>query len=74
MVKRIVAARETAPFQSLDDLDTRVRGIGPATLAALSPFLQFEPAETMASSDLTDEQRSSIPTSAARAVHLARRP
>ena len=35
---RIVAAR---PFRSLDDLDRRVKGIGPARVAGLRPFLQF---------------------------------
>lgn len=44
LVRRIVAAREDAPFRSLDDLDTRVRGIGPATIAALRPFLRVGPA------------------------------
>jgi competence protein ComEA len=43
LVGRLVAAREEAPFRSLDDLDARVRGIGPATLAALRPYLLIEP-------------------------------
>jgi competence protein ComEA len=38
---RIVAARRERPFRSLADLDARVRGIGPATAAALGPFLRF---------------------------------
>ncbi len=42
---RIVEARETRPFRSLDDLDRRVKGIGPVKAAALKPFLRFEPAE-----------------------------
>ena len=46
MVGRIVAARDEAPFRSLDDLDARVRGIGPATIAALRPHLRIEPTET----------------------------
>ena len=46
MVGRIVAARDEAPFRSLDDLDRRVRGIGPATIAALRPHLWIEPTET----------------------------
>jgi competence protein ComEA len=74
MVKRIVAARENAPLQSLDDLDSRVRGVGPATLASLRPFLQFARSATKARSDLTVSQRSPTPASAARAIHLARRP
>ncbi len=46
MIRRIVAAREEAPFRSLDDLDARVRGIGPATIVALRPHLRIEPTET----------------------------
>jgi competence protein ComEA len=42
LVGRIVAARGEASFGSLDDLDARVRGIGPATLAALRPHLRIE--------------------------------
>ena len=48
MVGRIVAEREKAPFRSLEDLDARVRGIGPATAASLRPFLQIEAARTFA--------------------------
>ena len=40
---RIVEAREEAPFRSIDDFDRRVKGIGPARVAALRPFLRFEP-------------------------------
>ena len=39
---RIVEAREGSPFRSIDDLDRRVKGIGPAKVAALRPFLRFE--------------------------------
>lgn len=42
-VGAIVAAREAAPFRSLDDLDRRVKGIGPATLAAIRPHLEIRP-------------------------------
>src|SRR3954452_25083971 len=44
LVGRIVAARGKAPFRSLDDLDARVRGIGPATVEALRPHLRTGPA------------------------------
>jgi competence protein ComEA len=37
----IVAARQSAPLGSLEDLERRVRGIGPATAAALQPYLRF---------------------------------
>ena len=50
--RAIVAERRTAPFRSLDDLDRRVRGIGPATVAALRPYLRFEPAERPAAPSL----------------------
>jgi len=39
---RIIEARGVASFRSLDDLDRRVKGIGPAKVAALRPFLRFE--------------------------------
>jgi competence protein ComEA len=42
LVGRLVAARDEASFRSVDDLDARVRGIGPATLAALRPYLRIE--------------------------------
>ena len=38
LAERIVAARDSAPFRSLDDLD-RVRGIGPALLEGIAPHL-----------------------------------
>jgi hypothetical protein len=41
---RIVKAREARPFRALGDLDRRVKGIGPAKVAALKPFLRFGPA------------------------------
>ncbi len=83
MVRRIVAQRDTAPFRSLEDLDTRVRGIGPATAASLRPFLQVEQTATKAPG--TDSEALSIralPVAALgassavvpRPVHLARTP
>lgn len=38
LASRIIAAREKAPFRTIDDLD-RVSGIGPKTLAKLRPFV-----------------------------------
>ena len=38
---RMVAARRERPFASLDDLDARVRGVGPVTAATIRPFLRF---------------------------------
>lgn len=40
---RIVAARGSAPLSSIGDLNVRVAGVGPATAAAIRPFLQFGP-------------------------------
>jgi competence protein ComEA len=42
LVGRIVEARRSRPFESLEDLDARVRGIGPVTVNALRPFLRFD--------------------------------
>jgi len=38
---RMVEARAEQPFISLEDLQARVRGIGPKRAAALDPFLRF---------------------------------
>lgn len=46
LVARIVAARRDAPFRSIEDFDERVKGIGPATIKALRPFVTVRPAET----------------------------
>ncbi|MEO6811742.1 MAG: helix-hairpin-helix domain-containing protein [Isosphaeraceae bacterium] len=40
LVGRIEEARSIAPFASLDDLDDRVQGIGPATIPILRPHLR----------------------------------
>ena len=45
---RIVEAR---PFRSLNDLDRRVKGIGPVKVAALKPFLRFGPVGMATGSD-----------------------
>jgi competence protein ComEA len=42
LATRIVTEREArGPFGSLDALDQRVKGIGPAMVAALRPFVTF---------------------------------
>ena len=41
LTDRLVVERESRPFRSLVDLDTRVRGIGPSTFAAIRPFLRI---------------------------------
>ena len=40
---RIVEARGESPLLGPDDLDRRVRGIGPATVEAIRPHLRFDP-------------------------------
>ena len=45
LVGRIVAERDREPFRSLDGFDARVRGVGPATAAALRPYLRFHAPE-----------------------------
>lgn len=42
-VAALLAARRQQPFDSPGDLEHRVKGIGPATLAVLRPHLRFEP-------------------------------
>jgi competence protein ComEA len=39
--QHIIAARSVKPFRSLADID-KVKGIGPATLAKIKPFVVFE--------------------------------
>lgn len=41
LARRIVEAQAGGPFRSPEDLRARVRGIGPATLARIVPYLQF---------------------------------
>jgi competence protein ComEA len=38
----ILRAREDAPFASGLDLERRVKGIGPATLRKIEPYLRFD--------------------------------
>ncbi|MGO9920098.1 MAG: ComEA family DNA-binding protein [Isosphaeraceae bacterium] len=42
LVGRFVAARAERPFSSLADARSRVRGLGPASLAQIAPYLRFE--------------------------------
>jgi competence protein ComEA len=76
MIKRIVAARERTPFQSLDDLNARVRGIGPATFGSLSPFLQLDrpAAESRPEGAVEPHSRAPATAAATARVHLARTP
>ena len=42
LVGRIVTQRDIEPFDSIEDLDRRVKGIGPATIKSIRPFLKVE--------------------------------
>lgn len=42
LARRIVEARADGPFRSLDDVRARVRGIGPVTLARITPYLRID--------------------------------
>ena len=41
-VKAIIEAREFAPLRSVEDMDRRIKGIGPVTASGLKPFLRFD--------------------------------
>jgi competence protein ComEA len=41
LARRIVEARSDGPFRSPEDIRARVRGIGPATLAQIQPYLRI---------------------------------
>lgn len=43
LVDRIEAERARAPFASVEDLDDRVDGFGPATIESVRPHLRFAP-------------------------------
>lgn len=53
----IVAARRRTTLRSPDDLDREVRGLGPATLRALRPYLSFRPEPAAGSAELPDLAR-----------------
>jgi competence protein ComEA len=43
LVRKLVEQRQIRPFDSISDLRQRVRGLGPSTMALLSPYLRIEP-------------------------------
>jgi hypothetical protein len=43
LARRIVDAQADGPFRSMEDLQSRVRGIGPVTLARIRPYLRIDP-------------------------------
>lgn len=42
LARRIAEARADGPFRSPEEIRARVRGIGPATLARIEPYLRIE--------------------------------
>jgi competence protein ComEA len=42
-VERILAARADRPFDSLEDVERRVKGIGPATIGGIRPWARVAP-------------------------------
>jgi hypothetical protein len=44
LVRQLVQAREQRPLRSLEDVRSRVRGLGPATSEQIAPYLRFAPA------------------------------
>jgi hypothetical protein len=42
LVRQLVAVRGMRPIASLEDAGSRVRGLGPATLAQIGPYLRFD--------------------------------
>ncbi len=42
----IIEARDIAPFETVDEIDDRVKGIGPATLGAIEPYLRIDSGST----------------------------
>jgi competence protein ComEA len=43
LLGRVLAARRERPFDSLDDIDRRVKGVGPRTIDYWRPYLRIEP-------------------------------
>jgi DNA uptake protein ComE-like DNA-binding protein len=45
LIDRILQARSERPFESLEDLSARVKGVGPKTLERLRPYLSASPTD-----------------------------
>ncbi len=58
LVRRWVVARAERPFSSLDDARRRVRGLGPASLLQIAPYLRF-PLRGISPSDALDSRLAS---------------
>ena len=42
LARRLIEQREIRPFESIEELRLRVRGLGPATMARLAPHLRIK--------------------------------
>jgi Helix-hairpin-helix motif len=77
LIRQIVAARERRPIASLDDAGSRIRGLGPSTLAQIAPYLRFEqPARPSLadSGNAAVEPRTAKPRSTGRKTTRSRKP
>jgi competence protein ComEA len=54
LVRELVSARDDRPFGSAADAQNRVRGLGPATLAQLAPYLSFGPSPQSSGQNLAN--------------------
>jgi DNA uptake protein ComE-like DNA-binding protein len=74
MVRRWVAARSERPFSSLDDARRRVRGLGPASLPQIAPYLRFEPRATTSSGEVGSHLASDTKRKSKKPAYTARKP
>jgi competence protein ComEA len=77
LVGRWVAARAERPISSLADARRRVRGLGPASLAQIAPYLRFEPRPVAPTDEVeppvaAGSRRKSIETAAIAGEHVDR--
>jgi len=57
LVRELVLARNDRPFSSLEDAQDRVRGLGPATLARIAPYLGLAPSTETDVQQLASSER-----------------
>jgi competence protein ComEA len=67
LVRKLALARQIRPLTSLEDVRRRVRGVGPATLAQIAPFLTFD-SVTQSTVDQATRERASLPSKKQRAT------
>jgi competence protein ComEA len=61
LVHKLALARQIRPFTSLEDVRRHVRGVGPATLAQIAPFLTFD-SVTPSTVDQAISERAKLPS------------